>query len=243
MADSKIEEIFNAAVPLDPTDRLRLIARLWASLPQDSIAAPTWQNRNSVQRCLNGADSDGLSGVPWKILERAADRQAQETYWKPYSAPRRFDLATIFVVTTAYCLFFAAMSAMPLPGVASLIAAGFVTMVGLGQAFLYGGVKPRRASIMVGMVLCWISSAIPFIFIQPRAISIYGQNFLLGVFLYIFAVGSISGAILGYLSGTVVGGVFLISDRVRGRFWPTRNNPVELRPSATTEPSSSPDAS
>jgi hypothetical protein len=167
-----IEEMLRSARPLDPADRLRLIARLWASLPSECWAAPSAQQRLEVWRRLGATETDDLGNVPWRIIERLVDRPIATTPAKIYSAPRRFDLATIFVVATAYCLFFAALSPLPLPGVASLVVAGFITLVGVGQAVLYRGLQPRKASIVVGIAICWIWVAIssPFVFQTPRVV-------------------------------------------------------------------------
>ena len=65
---SDIEEVASAAKSLEPADRLRLIARLWASLPSDHWAAPTSAERDRLRRHLTQVDVDLLDEVPWKIV-------------------------------------------------------------------------------------------------------------------------------------------------------------------------------
>jgi hypothetical protein len=129
---------------------------------------------------------------------------------KIYSAPRRFDLATIFAVTFAYSLLFAVMSSLGSHPVMSLIVGGFVTLVGIGQALLYGGNNARVASVLTGAVI-----NVPL----TMALTIWGTRSasLLGVLL-MAPVGFALGGACGYLAGTLVGGVFLVADKLRQLF-------------------------
>ena len=74
MADN-IEEILHAVGTLDANDQLRLIARLWASLPPAYWAAPSYSQRLDVFRRLDDVDAGDLSDVPWKVVERVVERQ------------------------------------------------------------------------------------------------------------------------------------------------------------------------
>jgi hypothetical protein len=127
-----------------------------------------------------------------------------------YSAPRRFDLATIFVVTSAYAMLFGGLSALGAWPIVSVVIGGFITAVGIGQAVLFGGGKPRSASILVGVVLhviIYLGIWIAF----PR---LFPAWFLLMMTGYVV----IGGFILGYCAGALVGGVFLMADMLRGKF-------------------------
>jgi hypothetical protein len=235
-----IEVVLRSARDLDPADRLRLIARLWASLPLEHWAAPTSDQQTDIMRRLDPATSDSILEVPWRIIDRVLDHYPKASPAKVYSAPRRFDLATIFVVTTAYCLLFASLSALNWPGIVSLIVGGFITLVGIGQAVLYGGTRPRKASIVVGIGLCGIGSATPLLFQTGR---VYPDGYLLGMFLYVAIVGTTSGAILGYLAGTLVGGIFLITDYVRQRFSRPPDTQRDELPASIAAAPASPEAS
>jgi hypothetical protein len=128
-----------------------------------------------------------------------------------YSVPRRFDLSTIFVVTLAYSLLFGAMSAMSFPPAASISIGGFITLIAASQALLFGGKRPRTASLIVGSLIfagatlaMWIAGGQR---IYPPAVFVITGGYTIA-----------AGTMLGYLSGTIVGGIFLIADKCRNRF-------------------------
>jgi ABC-type proline/glycine betaine transport system permease subunit len=75
---------------------------------------------------------------------------------KVYSVPRRYDLTTMFVVSTAFALLFAGMRILEWPKEAALTTGLFITLVGLGQAMLFGGKSPRLASVVVGVVFFFV---------------------------------------------------------------------------------------
>lgn len=130
---------------------------------------------------------------------------------KVYAVPRRFDLATIFTVTLAYAVLFALMPIVRSSVAISIAIAGFVTLVGVAQATLFGGQRPREASLACGAgsflvigiaIAIWDGLSAPF-------------NTLVGTLCF----GSfVLGGTLGYFAGVLVGGVFLVSDLVRRAF-------------------------
>ena len=157
----------------------------------------------------SSAGSDRANSTRWRIAERirAGYHQPRPTV---YSAPRRFDLATIFVVTSAYAILFGGLSALDAFPIVSFVIGGFVTFVGIGQAVLFRGEKPRSASMLVGVVLhaiIWIGAWVAFPRMYPAAL-----------ILFIAGYAVVGGVILGYCAGTLVGGVFLVADKLRGRF-------------------------
>jgi hypothetical protein len=205
-----IDEVDRIAQTLDPDDRLRLIARLWGSLPPGHWAAPNSNEWVDVWRRLSVKDAKEIDNVPWEILRRVIENR-ERAPTKLYSVPRRFDMATIFVVTFAFSLLFAAMSGLRFPPAASLVIGGFIALVGVGQALLFGGKRPRTASLVVGasiyflgMLTFWLSEG-QRMYPTP-AILVMGSYSVIG------------GAILGYLSGVLIGGVFLVADVVRRKF-------------------------
>ncbi len=121
----------------------------------------------------------------------------------PYSVPRRFNIATIIVVTTAYAFLFSALRLSRCPPVTIATIAGFISFVGLGQAVLFRGTEPRRASILVG-IACFL------------AFGVYGSFFSIGMpdFLSLVLIGALD----GYLAGVAVSSVFLLSDVVQRQF-------------------------
>jgi hypothetical protein len=149
---------------------------------------------------------------------------------KVYSAPRRFDLATIFVVTLAYSLLLGAMSAMTFPPVASLFVAGFVSLVGIGQAVLFGGARPRTSSVLVGIVL--------YVCAMLGVWILGGQRMYPTELMLIMASYSlVGGAILGYLAGALVGGVFLVAEKIRVRYSRPATETTEDQPGADQDDS------
>lgn len=125
---------------------------------------------------------------------------------KLYSAPRRFDLATMMAVTLAYALLFGAFRLAGIQATGVVLAAGFITCVGVSQAVLFRGKKPRLSSVLVGAV-CLLGVYVVDIAIRDTLLAPD-----LAATLMWFAV---LGAILGYFAGVAVGTVFLVSDVIR----------------------------
>ena len=212
MAD--VDDAFYVARSLGPNDRLRLIARLWASLPRDHWAAPSDSDLDELERRLNQFDTRGLEATPWKIVRRVAGNYPDPLGAKPavklYSAPRRFDLFTILIVTTAYAILFSAMNGLRFHPIMSVYVAAFITIVGIGQAVLFGGRQPRFASAVSGAMAYFIGY-LCFIFLEPR------WQIGFSTVTAIFASATF-GSVLGYIAGVLVGGVFLVADVLRQRY-------------------------
>jgi putative addiction module component (TIGR02574 family) len=221
---SELDDAFNAAESLEPDDRLRLIARLWASLPAEHWAAPGEEELRQIERQLNDFDTDRLAEVPWKIVRQiASERWHSLPPPKLYSAPRRFDLATIFVVTAAYAIILSSLRGLGSPPLVVFYIAGFITLVGIGQAVLFGGTKPRLASVLTGIVAYFVGMVTaPLV----GHFDIGGAVEQVAVAL-LFAAPV--GAPLGYVAGVIVGGVFLVADAIRQMH--TRPADVENAPS------------
>jgi hypothetical protein len=111
----------------------------------------------------------------------------------------------------------------------SVSIAGFISIVGVGQAALFGGKQPRTASIVVGTSVYSIAMAAAWLINGPR---MYAAPFLLFAATY----SIIGGAILGYLAGTFVGGVFLVADKLRKRISRTREPANETSRSNGSSP-------
>ena len=139
---------------------------------------------------------------------------------KQTGVPRRFGVGVMLVITTMYALLFALLSGLGFPPLAFVTIALFFTGVGLGQAFLYKGRDPRKASIVAGLVL------------TPLALIVVGidtgsdpAGFLV---LYIF---SGLGALPGYLAGGLIAGVFLFLNKVQ----PPLDDPADENPAEETK--------
>ena len=138
-------------------------------------------------------------------MESEVSPDSKSTPPKVYSAPRKFDLATILTVTFAYAMLFGALTlaAGGRRDAAFMMIAwngGFITLVGLAQPILFGGKRPREASQITGGV-----AAIVIAFLLPDSTGFCALPFFL-----------LFGVLLGYLAGALVGGVFLVADAVRG---------------------------
>ena len=126
-----------------------------------------------------------------------------------HSVPRRFDLATMMVVTLAYALLFAAFRLIRLPPIAMGVVAGFITCVGIGQALLFGGKKPRISSVLVGAVCTVGIYVYTALTIDASLLEFHVE------ILKIWIMVAIAGSVAGYVAGITVGSVFLASDLVR----------------------------
>lgn len=207
---SKLDDAIRDGQSLDPDDRLRLIARLWESMPEDHWAAPGAGDKAEVKAMLAADDVQRMADLPRRIALQVAGVPVLRPTTKIYSAPRRFDLATIFVVTSAYSLLFALMNASGFAPVASLIVGAFITFVGGAQALLFGGRYPRAASLAAGAV-----AAIPIALVS---VMLTRRGFRGEEMFFAIPSSAIFGAGGGYVAGVLVGGVFLIADVVRRWF-------------------------
>jgi len=213
--ESTIEDAFRLAQSLGADDRLKLVARLWSSLPPDHRAAlVTLQLEDARQPADSRDPFDGLPETTvepiWPVVSRFLFDPA--TTSELYSAPRRFDLATIFVVTAAYSLLFGGLTALDASPAVKIILGGVVTIVAAAQALFLQVANPRGVSIVAGAVAYTFFSWILW-FVDPSAFPV---SFL---FVTVFN-GMIGGAILGYLAGVMVGGVFLVADILRQKYHP-----------------------
>jgi hypothetical protein len=87
---------------------------------------------------------------------------------------------------------------------------GFITIVGVGQALLFGGRKPRLASMVSGAAISLLLSMALWVF-PPRLMP---REYLMIMMVWYLIVGGL----LGYVAGVLVGGVFLVADYVRRLF-------------------------
>jgi putative addiction module component (TIGR02574 family) len=236
-APSELEKALEAAKSLDANDRLRLIARLWASLPADHWAAPTPFELHEFERRLRAHNEGRLSEAPWEFLRTITELSPTRprSASKLYSAPRRFDLFTIMIVTAAYAVLLSLMSALRFPPVVSCYVAAFITLVAIGQALLFGQTMPRLASVYAGMIAYFLGT-ISYAFVEPR-FDLFDAILSGIVFSLIF------GSVLGYLAGVLVGGVFLVADVLRKRYGRQDDEseysvqlPSEAEPRATPHP-------
>ena len=138
---------------------------------------------------------------------------AEPTRPKVYSAPRRFDIFTLMVVTVAYAFLFMLTSMIgTINKTASFWTSSvlgiFLAFVAVAQIVLFQGKAPRLASMLAGVtaVAIWL-----LVFVVRFSDPLGAPHDLAwGVI-----CSCIWGAPVGYLAGATVGGVFLISDVLR----------------------------
>lgn len=124
---------------------------------------------------------------------------------KVYSAPRRYDLATILMVSTVFALVFGVSRYWEIGPAVPLHIAGLSTAVALAQAILFGGKKPRLASGLVGIL-----------YMLAVCLYVMGWEWSQPWWKTIFTVSvTLSGGAVGYCNGAMVGGVFLLAEKLR----------------------------
>jgi putative addiction module component (TIGR02574 family) len=205
---SALDDAISSAEKLQPADRLQLIKRLWRSIPRDYWPQQSDVQMADVSRRLAKLGVERTESVPWPIVEQLMADCARSSGNQVFAAPRRFDLSTIFVVTVAFALLFAGMRVLPIPPFVSVIVGGYFALIGLGQAFLFRGNRPRTASMLVGTLYYGLGALIIWQLSGPRARPTF-DILISGVFVLIF------GAILGFVAGALVGSVFMIADFMR----------------------------
>lgn len=153
------------------------------------------------------------------------DLLAAQQKQKLYSAPRRFDLATMLAVTSAYALLFAGMKTLDFSSSAFIRVASLITLVAIAQSlfatwekpqrglFLFNN-DPRQVSVLVGIAF--------YVFFMPwmYGAAFFWQEIQRGISLgplvmCLFAI-LLPGTLMGYFSGVLVAGTFLVADKLRG---------------------------
>jgi hypothetical protein len=214
-----IDDVLQSAESLALDDRIRLTGKLLVSLPVKDRAAIVTLGLESLEQSPSDArhratttGAEPFWTALWRVLFDPTNTG------ELYSAPRRFDLATIFVITAAYSILFGAITALDYGPFQIIVLGSIVTLIAVVQGWLHGEVNPRGASIVVGAAAYTLFSY--FLWrAHPRA-------FFVNDIVYVVVInGLIGGAALGYLSGAVVGGVFLVADFLRGKL--ERRSPID----------------
>lgn len=72
---STVEDLANVACNLDPGDRLRLIERIWDSLPPDQWPAPSAAELAEVQRRSAEFDAGQVAASSWEDVRERLSRR------------------------------------------------------------------------------------------------------------------------------------------------------------------------
>ncbi|NOZ41179.1 MAG: hypothetical protein GXP24_13275 [Planctomycetes bacterium] len=164
-------------------------------------------------------------------MSDVSDLLAAQQKYKRYSAPRRFDLATLLVVTAAYAMLFTGLKALDFSSSIFLYVAGLITLVAIAQSLFATWEKPRLSSFLFRNDPRQVSILVGIVFHMLLVFRTYGvfiwQDIQRGVPLGKLVMSLLAillpGALMGYFSGVLVAGVFLIADNLR-KFFTCRNS-------------------
>jgi RimJ/RimL family protein N-acetyltransferase len=140
--------------------------------------------------------------------------------------PRRFGLAAVMLMMTLAAVILAILRSLDAnPWVFVVVAVMFVG-VAAAQVLLFGGKKPREASLLAGAVLFPLSLLGAIAFASGRGNPIPADaDVCFGM-----ACAVPAGIVLGYGAGVLTAGVFLILSRWERRGDPPRRLAVRLEP-------------
>ena len=124
-----------------------------------------------------------------------------------HKAPRRFDLATMFAVTSVFAVFLGVLNATGVPTEIQVFLSGLLGLVGVVQ-MIVSARYVRWAAVGSGWVAYLVAFAVAT---SQRTYPIGMGEVLVNITCGMFFIGSV----LGYLAGVLVAGVFLIADFVR----------------------------
>ena len=168
---------------------------------------------------IQPADAPAASGQG----PAAAEESAQEP--TVYSVPRRFSIATIMIMMVLYGGILGAYRAIVGNANVSHMEIGaivfFVCWIAACQPILYRGRKPREASVVGGAVFGGVTATI-LTYSNMRWPAMAPLEMLLNAVAIPLAVAPLGmpiGAILGYLAGVGLAGVFLLMAAAE-RHWP-----------------------
>ena len=125
-----------------------------------------------------------------------------------YSVPRRFGLATIFLILFAFSILIASLNRLQLDPVILIFVLVFVGIVGVLQAVLDRA--PRHASMIAGSLFFPVTFTIVGLASGNANLAKMPWSSIA----FFMACWSVGGALLGYVTGTAIGGVFLLADKV-----------------------------
>lgn len=152
-----------------------------------------------------GGRAAGSAKPPYGLAQYLVDALEKAPRQEVYSVPRRYDLASMFSISVAFAVLFAIMKAMDAPPSTIMLAGFFFTVVGVAQALLFGGEKPREASILAGLA-AGPCSVIVYALVEGVRPSTAIASSMCAI---------VWAPVAGYLAGTTIGGIWLIADYLR----------------------------
>ncbi len=137
----------------------------------------------------------------------------------PAQVPRRFPVGTMLAFTAIFAVVLSILRTAGVPPIGIVVVGGWVIVIGLAQAVLFKGKRPRAASMWAGATLSCIAPLV------GAAIAAYHSpgigrfmEAVAGGICAMFPVAAV-GAAMGYVTGCGLAGVFLVIDRIRTGQW------------------------
>jgi hypothetical protein len=148
----------------------------------------------------------------------------------PVGMPKRFSMSIMMAWVTLFAVVFSGMKLLNAPPAGFGIVAIVMFCVGVGQMWLFGGNKPRVASVVSGAASLSISLFGYIIFsgeMFPSDVSILSRIvYAFGVSFFMLPIG----AFFGYLAGGVTAGIVLGIEYFENRNKPKPNAEAEKVP-------------
>jgi len=160
------------------------------------------------------------------VEERRRDRQVflMRPARRAARVPRRFGVGVLLLFVLLYALLFSFLSVLGVDPLVFVLVATYVTAVGLGQILLFGGEKPREASIWVGVPVLMLMPTVGCFAVMASSFSIVA----LAGMACTLVMGLTLAIPLSYVTGAAMAGIFLVMDRVRTGVWNPDPNPDTL---------------
>lgn len=141
----------------------------------------------------------------------------------PKGVPRRFGLGMLFVWTTLFSGLFLLTGALDIPWTGVATISGFFAIIALAQWYFGEGRRAREASMIVGAVYYPIAIVIV---LGPQDVFVSAMRS--STFALQGALIMVIGAVLGYLAGVLVAGVFLVAYWIDRAYAKWRNRSSEI---------------
>ncbi len=130
--------------------------------------------------------------------------------------PRRFGVGALMLLSVTFALLFGTMRSLDVPPVWFIGVGVLLTAVVLGQIVLFGGTRPRDASMLAGAIVLPMEVAAYMVF---SAYFAGGASPRPAVFVFQFIAVTMVlcplGAVAGYFAGVVAAGGFLVVDGLK----------------------------
>jgi len=139
-----------------------------------------------------------------EVVRAIKETRRKRTLPPAAGVPRRFSLGRLMLITAFFAVLFGLLSWLDAPPILIVVVAVFITVVGLAQAILFSGKKPRRASMVTGGAIF----VLLMLLLGADLVGWAWRNdlFTLGILLVFWAI---LGAGLGYAAGCLIAAVFL----------------------------------